>query len=73
MHERHCAVSCIETGYCRIQFKSTPLRDRDMPDEIFLSSPCFGSCDIVKISSVIAVELYTLALFGVGFVAGVRR
>ena len=41
-----------------------------MPDEIFLLSPCFGSCDTVKISSVIAVELHTLALFGVKFIAG---
>ena len=30
---------------------------------------CFGSCDIVKISLVITVELYTLALFGVKFIA----
>jgi hypothetical protein len=50
----------------------TPLCDCDMPDEIFFLSPCFGSCDIVKISSVIAVELHTfLVLFGVKFIVGV--
>jgi len=60
-------IAGLGTEYCRIQFKLTPLCDRDMPDEIFLSSPCFGSCDTVK---VIAVELHTLALFGVKFIAG---
>jgi hypothetical protein len=43
--------------------------DCDMSDENFFSSPCFGSCDMVKILSVVAVELYILAPFGV--IAGV--
>ena len=34
--------------------------DCDTPDEIFFSSPYFRSCDMAKISSVIAVELYIL-------------
>ena len=57
------------SDYCRIQIKSTPLRDRDTPDEIFFSSLHFGSRDIAKISSVIAIELYILAMFGVKFIA----
>ena len=56
-----------------VEFKLSPLCDCDMPDENFFSSPCFGSCDIVKFLSVIAVELYTLVLFGVKFIVGVSR
>ena len=58
--------------YCRIQIKSTPLRDRDTPDKIFFSSLHFGSCDMAKISSVIAIEFYILAMFGVKFIAAVH-
>ena len=58
--------------YCRIQIKSTPLRDRDTPDEILFSSPRFGSCDMVKISSVVAVEQYILVVIGLKFIAAYR-
>ena len=59
--------------YCRIQIKSTPLRDRDTPDEIFFSSLHFGSRDMAKISSVIAIELYILTMFGVKLIVAVHR
>jgi len=61
---------CLE--YCRIQIKLTPLHDCDMPDEIFFSSLHFGSHDMAKISSVIAIELYILVMFGVKFIAVVH-
>jgi len=41
-----------------------------MSDKILFSSPCFGSCDIVKILSVVAIELYILAPYGVKFFQG---
>jgi hypothetical protein len=37
--------------YCRIQIKSTPLRDHDTLDENFLSSPCLDERDKGKFSS----------------------
>jgi len=60
-------------GYCRIQIKSTPFRDRDTPDENFFSSPHFGSRDMVKISSGMAVESHILTTIGVKIIAAVRR
>ena len=46
-----------------------PLCDHDTPDEIFFSSPYFGSRNMVKILSVMAVEVYILEMFGVKFIA----
>jgi hypothetical protein len=37
--------------YCRVSIKSTPLRDRDKPDEIFGSSPYLEDRDKRKNSS----------------------
>ena len=42
--------------YCRVSIKSTPLRDRDTPDEILVSSPCLEGRDMRKISSGVAAK-----------------
>src|ERR1700683_554205 len=67
-------LQVIRSGkYCRIQIKSTPLCDCDTPDEILFLSPRFGSCDMVKISSVVPAEQYILVVIGLKFIGAYRR
>jgi hypothetical protein len=54
----------FRNDYCTISIDSSPLGDRDTPDEIFISSPCFGSRDRVRISSGAAWYLNILTSFG---------
>src|ERR1700677_2118800 len=53
-----------------VEFKSNqhPFRDCDTLDEIWFSSPHFGSCDTVKIPSVVPVEQYILVVIGLKFI-----
>ena len=43
-----CKYTCCE--YCIISINSSSLCDCDMPDKIFISSPCQEGCDKVQIS-----------------------
>ena len=58
----------LEWKYCTISFDSSPLRDCDTPDEIFISSPYIGGRDRVRISSGVALHLDILVLLWAGLV-----
>ena len=57
----HCTVRSED--YCRVLIKSTPLRDRDTPDEIFVLSPYLEDCDKGKISSSVAAFCAISSIF----------
>ena len=65
----HLLITCT---CCRIQIKSTPFHDCDTPDENFFSSPHFGSHDMLKISSGMAVESHILTTIGVKIIVAVH-
>ena len=59
----------IVSKYCIILINSSPLRDCDMHDEIFISSPWLEGCDIGKISSDLALCPAILAELWIEFAA----